>query len=287
MLNLIPADNLPQELLPFPWNEFPDTVVAANDLGTPTSKTICVMNNVAPELALTMVQRKGQGHIVQKNALGFATEVGFAAGLLADPNAFFIKPLHTIFYPVNTTVEDHGGVVLKNSDEKNKILQQFEAFAKPHPIKPQIMSNALTVLDEMVTNACYNAPFAKQKQVVSRTLRIDLKKEEYSNVFWGYSYEKLVVGVIDPFGALDMQALLQRLIKSHQQGMDSTMNKGLGGAGIGFRMIYDYASSLTVAVQPGKHTAVVACFPVNLSPKNAQLEKKNLHVYVGETPKAR
>jgi len=282
MINQLSKEATPPELAAFPWSAFPEGIVVAADTGTPTSKTICLVEGAAPEFALGMIQRKGQGHVLQKNALGLATELGFAAGFLADPMAFFKKPLQTIFHPVSTPMQAQGMAVLKNSGEKDAILQQFETFAKPWPIKQQLLTNALTVLDEMVTNACYNAPFAKQKQVVSRSLRVDLKAQEYANVFWGVSSEKIVVGCIDPFGALVIPDLLTRLIKSLQQGMDSTLNRGHGGAGIGFRMIVDYAASLLVAVQPGKYTAIVAAFPVGVAPKNALLDRKHLHFYLGK-----
>jgi hypothetical protein len=137
-------------------------------------------------------------------------------------------------------------------------------------------------MDEMATNSCFNAPFAKQKQVVSRSLRVDLKPNEQPTSYWGVSEEKLIVGAIDPFGALNIPELLARLVKSHQQGAESTLNMRTGGAGIGFRMIYDYAASLTLAVQVGRSTAVFASFPLNVTPKNAQLDRKNLHVYWGK-----
>ena len=89
---------------------------------------------------------------------------------------------------------------------------------------------------------------------------------------------KMMIIYQDPFGSLDPDKVIEGIQKSYKKGRSKAMNRGPGGAGIGFHMVYELSSSLHIAVHQNEKTVICATLPLGKSLKETENLGKNLHV---------
>lgn len=243
----------------------------------PLSCCIAVVQDANPMSVVNTALETGLGHVIQQNGDDFWKEVDTASRLILNPETLFADPVQSVFYRRDLGVREgtRKTLILDINDRKDKknLIREIGAFLSSIPLTETIHDSVIAIADELFTNAVFHGnrcvqnpdgPPPKDPHPIGRMIV-------------SCEGDRLVVGCQDYYGSLSKSRVLSRLLECYGKGVSATINRGKGGAGIGFKMIFDLCMSLYVGVSAGKSTLICCVLPLGQSFKNNEAMLKNLH----------
>ncbi len=282
-----PVSN-PKDLILASWR---DKVVLQNVAevkpGHSYQAAVGVGNNMEPSPLLDLVLNHQFKHIVQEGNICFEKELNTASLMLLTPNLFIEKPLAAILDPSQAAVKQEAdfqkwSIKFNRASEKNKALEDVTQCLSAIVKSSVLIADICGVLDELFTNAVFNAPFtnlnsATNQNINRNDLQTAMPDPHFGEAFLGLDSERIIVGVRDPFGSLNLNTLFGRIRKCYTDGVDKTMNMGKGGAGIGSYMVYSASASYYAAIDKGYATIICCSIPLKMSNRVRAELPKNIH----------
>ncbi len=155
---------------------------------------------------------------------------------------------------------------LRNSGEKGRIAEAGEQFAsRCDGLSSRLVQNFRLAVDELVTNALFNAPVdgtgAPRYRGLRRDASVALEGGESLEVGFFHDGARLAVSVKDPFGSLtaeQVRAYLARCFNSAEPMSDG----GSGGAGLGLFYVFDAMNHLVINIAKKRCTEVIGIMDV-------------------------
>lgn len=230
--------------------------------------------------------------LVQRSHPESHLEMKTAELMLQHPSKFMNFPVSAILNPEQVSTQQESSLQIftkefTKASHKTDLLTEIEAILQTVKVPKSKMQDILLSVDEMVTNAIYNAPYVNfelngpgVQRDKAHGERDDLKA---ARVFVGSNGQRLVVGYMDSYGTLNPLRLLERLRACYTNGPKGAMNWAEGGAGIGTYMIFQAALAYYVGVIEGQKT-VVACTYSLSRDRSKQEVPKNLHLATNVDP---
>ncbi len=178
---------------------------------------------------------------------------------------------------------------LHGSEERNNIVDHAVAFANGLDIHPRLVENIATALEELVTNALYNAPTDSDGNPrfthLPRTTPISLEPDEEIVVQVCCDGETFGISVTDPFGSLTPEQSLTHLVRSFhlpERQVDNTK----GGAGLGLFMTFDSLNHMVVNICEHTRTEVIGLIDVRGNYRDFVHRGKSFNIFLctGENP---
>jgi hypothetical protein len=176
-------------------------------------------------------------------------------------------------------------VSISDSQDKPKYIREVASYADSLGCNDRTVEMVETIVDELVTNAIYNAPrnddgspkYAK----LSRRERIVLEPHECGELQFACDGEYIAIALIDPFGALTQDTVVtylnRCLVKGPQQFSDNS-----GGAGIGLFRVFQSLSKFIVNIDPGNKTEVISLIDLRMSMRRFRQAAKSFHIFVAD-----
>lgn len=230
-------------------------------------------------------------HVCHEQNVNFEEELLTSALMLTNPNVFFEKPLTSIFSPDKVEQLDDSHFEIWSTSfhkisEKVDVISEIRRLIEERLGFQAIASDIGLIADELFTNAIFNAPYVDQKTYlnpgISRTdSSLAMPEPNRGRVFIGLEGKRLVVGVKDPFGTLNIEKLFKRIKNCHDNGVAENINTGPGGAGIGSYLVYRASTSYYAAVSEGEATILCCSIPLEMSGRKRQQLPKNIHCIHG------
>ncbi len=246
---------------------------------------IGVAKSARPEASTRDSYEKGLKYLVNSSRADFERELNVAAKMSKEGEDFFKYPVATVFSPNNVSENKESEYKFveygfNSADDKYKALILLEVELEKISSNEVLVTSARTIVDEMFTNAIYNAPEQalgkEQRRAFSGSERVETKS---GRIFMGKNDSFLLIGCEDQYGSLDTKGLMERIHKCYDSGVDSVVNLSKeGGVGIGTYMLFNTATSFYVGVKPGESTIVMCAIPRNLSNRKVQRMAKNFHL---------
>jgi hypothetical protein len=246
---------------------------------------IVLIDNAPTITVLTLCSQNDVKHVVQKSNLNSESEILFSALMSATPTDFFQFPLSCILRKgipspeMESQLTGYSYLVQKLAD-RTEITEGLENYVQSLTSSPALLTDILTVIDETLSNAVYNAPFALDSQISpSRDILdfpIDPGKQPF--IFIGADSERIVVGCRDAYGTLDVESLIKRIKICYENNLSDVINFGEGGAGIGSFLMFNSCASMYIGVDSGVSTTICCSFPLKLSATKRSEIPKNIHL---------
>jgi hypothetical protein len=140
-----------------------------------------------------------------------------------------------------------------------------------------------TIVDEVVTNAIYNAPRDENGKAkyakLSRRETVVLDDHEVGELQFACDGDYIAISQIDPFGSLTQDTVVTYLNRCLVKGPEQ-FSEASGGAGIGLFRVFQSLSKFVVNIDPGKKTEVIALIDLRLSMKRFRQAAKSFHIFV-------
>ena len=168
------------------------------------------------------------------------------------------------------------------SVDKPPMLDAVRAHFSSLHVQPRRVADLVTVADELVMNALYDAPTDaagnRRHQSQVRTDPVTLGPGERVTLSFGADERFLFCAVTDPFGSLRRDEVLERLLNGYSR--DGTaVRTAPGGAGVGLFMVFSACAKLVVNVAPGTRTEVIALTLREASKRRTRRVPKSLHFF--------
>lgn len=226
----------------------------------------------------------GFQHVVQSSRKDVLDEVRIAALMIESFSEYLEDPVSAILGKGTARVFKKP---FHDSSLKKEMLSEVERFLATVPNTQVVQENVLQIVDELYTNAIFDAPidpgsgFRYRDEPRMRTVR--LPKAEEATLFVGAQKDFIVVSVRDPFGSLSIEKLLVHIQAGYQRGIVNMMRRDGGGAGIGCHVVFELSSSIYIGVEPERSTVFSCKLPLGASYRQTGAMFKNLHFRRGTT----
>lgn len=176
-------------------------------------------------------------------------------------------------------------VKIKDSRLKQDYINEVADYASSLGCNTRTVELIETIVDELVTNAIYNAPrnedgspkYAK----LSRRETVVLEEHEEGELQFACDGEYIAVAQIDPFGSLTQETVVNYLNRCLVKGPEQ-FSEATGGAGIGLFRVFQSISKFIVNIDPGQKTEVISLIDLRLSMKRFRQAAKSFHIFIAD-----
>jgi hypothetical protein len=180
-------------------------------------------------------------------------------------------------------------VTIKESQRKQDYISEVSSYAESLGTSERTIELIETIVDELVTNAIFNAPRTPDGQPkyarLSRREQVVLDDSEVAELQFACDGDYIAIGQIDPFGALTQETVVTYLNRCLVKG-PKQFSEATGGAGIGLYRVFQSLSKFIVNIDPGRKTEVISLIDLRLSMKRFRQAAKSFHIFVADTPAA-
>lgn len=179
-------------------------------------------------------------------------------------------------------------LAIRDSREKPEYVRQVSSYAERLGCSDRAIEMVETVVDEVITNAIYNAPRDAQGRAkyakISRREPVVLEEHEVATLEFACDGAYIAVAQIDPFGSLTQDTIVSYLNRCLVKG-PGQLSDASGGAGIGLFRVFSSLSKFIVNIEPGRKTEVVSLIDLRLSMKKFKQLPKSFHIFVADETK--
>lgn len=173
---------------------------------------------------------------------------------------------------------------VRDSRDKAQYVREVSAVASRLGWSERLVELVETVVDELCTNAIFNAPRDSGGQPryahLNRREAVALQDNEQAELTYAFDDRYFAVALRDPFGALTRDTVVTYLDRCLRQTPDQ--QPGAGGAGMGLFRVYRALSKLIFNVRPGEVTEVIGLIDLRQSIKRFKMQPKSLHFFIEE-----
>jgi hypothetical protein len=174
-------------------------------------------------------------------------------------------------------------ITVKESDRKRDYVGQVVDYATSLGCGSRTVELTESIVDELVTNAIFNAPRnpdgSARYRGLHRSESVVLDESEEATLNFACDGDFIAISSSDPFGALDQDTVVAYLHRCFSKG-PRQISKESGGAGVGLYHMFSSVSKFVVNLDPGKRTEVVALIDLRLSMKQFRQAGKSFHFFV-------
>lgn len=171
---------------------------------------------------------------------------------------------------------------IKGSAQKPELLDIVSEYATQAGVNRQAIQRVISVADEMLTNAVYDAPVGADGMPRyaswSRNQPVALEPHEEGTLRLGANAERFVLSVEDPFGGLTPEVVLSYLDKCFRRGPDQ-VDKKQGGAGLGLYFMFNTLSHFIINIEPGKRTEVIGVMDITANFREFASRSKSFNLF--------
>lgn len=182
---------------------------------------------------------------------------------------------------VDATV--HQRWLLTRASDRAEVIRRAEQLAGSLECAPRLAAHYRDVVDEMLTNALYNAAVDAAGQArfahVDRREEVCLEPHEAVEVKLCSGGRRLGVVVADPFGSLWPGRVLSSLARCYGRG-DAQIEYKAGGAGLGLYQMLDSLSELVINIKPGVRTELLGFIEISASYRAFAAKFKSFNLFL-------
>ena len=162
-------------------------------------------------------------------------------------------------------------------NEKSVAIAAISDFAGAMGVRRKYREGIEQSIDELLMNALYDAPVDQGGKAlfaeVPTKSRLSLRLEQKALVQYACDGDTFAVSVRDPYGTLTKETVVKFLDKCLHA--SEQIDRKVGGAGLGFYIVANAASSVAINSYPGVATECVVTFDLNA----AKVQLKNFGYY--------
>lgn len=150
---------------------------------------------------------------------------------------------------------------LHSSRHRDELVKCIADYLEWLGARSTIQANVLDAVDELSTNAIYNAPIDAEGHRyyagLERRTDVSLAPHEYARARFGSDGRRFAISIVDFFGSMTWSRLGNRI---HECLRSASIERKAGGAGLGLYIMLRNAEQVIVNSCPGVSTEVIAVF---------------------------
>lgn len=175
-----------------------------------------------------------------------------------------------------------------DSTRKHTYIRTVTEYARLLGCGPRTIEMIETVVDELVTNAIYNAPRNRdgtpKYAQLSRREPVVLQEDEVGELQFACDGSYIAIAQRDPFGALTRDTVISYLTRCLHKGPNQ-LSDHAGGAGIGLFQVFQSLSKFIINIDPGNRTEVICLIDLRLNMRKFHQVPKSFHIFIADRPR--
>jgi hypothetical protein len=176
-------------------------------------------------------------------------------------------------------------VPIADSTRKQRYIRTVSDYATLLGCNARVIEMIETVVDELVTNAIYNAPRRQdgtpKYAQLSRREAVVLEQDEVGELQFACDGSYIAIAQRDPFGALTRDTVVSYLTRCLDKGPNQLSDTS-GGAGIGLFQVFQSLSKFIINIDPGHRTEVICLIDLRLNMRRFHEVPKSFHVFIAD-----
>lgn len=169
------------------------------------------------------------------------------------------------------------------TDELAPTLAGVEKYLQGISVHQRLVSQMISVADEFLTNALYNAPVSPDGQrlfhKLSRGTPVELPQGRTIHLSMMCDGEVLGLSAVDEYGSLEADTVVSYLAKCFARGVDQIDQKP-GGAGLGFYCVFEWLNHFIINIAAHQRTEMIGLMNVSGSYKTFLAANKSFNLFV-------
>lgn len=162
--------------------------------------------------------------------------------------------------PYMNATKMQAEVEVSDSEFKELYLNMITLNAVDNGFSQKTILSIANALDEMISNAIYNAPTDKEGNYLYKSLprneRVQLEDHQSAIITYGFDSEKLGVSIKDPFGSLGKNKVWE-ILRKCSKSTSYTDDSDSGGGGLGIYTILKNVHHLIINIHGGTSTEFI------------------------------
>jgi anti-sigma regulatory factor (Ser/Thr protein kinase) len=291
--SVVPATSVASRVEEAPPEEW-DVVIASYDalseqervallqrfaLHARSGRLILVTGGLGGDAMSSLVGERGISHFLARHGEVDSEELLVTLQKILRADVFGLEK----YFPWGAAEERHA---VRSSADRGRVVEEAQRLAEAVNVPGRLAAQFCTAVDELVTNALYNAPVDAEGRRrfahLPRTTPIQLDNDEQITVMFASDGRHMGVAVQDPFGSLEAETLLAYLSRCLRKGEDQVDDKP-GGAGLGLFYVYQSMTNFVVNVARGQRTESIGLLDIRGSFKDFALRPKSLNAFFVST----
>lgn len=176
-------------------------------------------------------------------------------------------------------------VSIADSTRKQRYIRTVSDYATLLGCNARVIEMIETIVDELVTNAIYNAPRRQdgtpKYAQLSRREAVVLEQDEVGELQFACDGSYIAIAQRDPFGALTRDTVVSYLTRCLDKGPNQ-LSGASGGAGIGLFQVFQSLSKFIINIDPGHRTEVICLIDLRLNMRRFHEMPKSFHVFIAD-----
>ena len=189
-----------------------------------------------------------------------------ALGKLLNKDIFGVEKYLTWGVEVQKRMVTHSG-------QREALREELFEYFKKIGVRTSVLDRVNTATEEMLMNAIYDAPVDSKGNALfnhlTRKEEVVLDTHQQSQLRYGSDGMLLAVSVVDPFGALPRDVIIDYLLSCYN-GVAGSLNTQKGGAGRGLHQIIENSDLTIFNVKKGVRTEVICLFNLDGQKRESQ-----------------
>lgn len=248
--------------------------------GMDLSDKVSVGDHVQTTAFLKAFVENKLSHIVQTSNDDILYELFIASIILKKPKLFLNNPLTILNSQESSSAAMRVWQENFNCTEhKERILESIHKFIGRHKSMNRLADNILIVIDELFSNALFNAPVDDDGYRIFKNMhrheKVRYPGNKNAKIFAVHTIDDLFIGAVDPWGSMDRDGICQSIYHAYNE---RTITENSKGAGFGLRMMLDRSRSLYILSEKGKRSLVCCHMRLNISLKKVENVPKQVHI---------
>ena len=252
------------------------------ELGAETnlSRKVSIGDHIQTSAFLKAFVENKLSNIVQTSNDDLPYELFIASIIMKKPRLFLNNPL-TILNSQDSSASAMR-VWQENfncTEHKERVLESIHKFIGRNKSMNRLSDNILIVIDELFSNALFNAPVDDNGYRIFKNLQRNEKVRYPGNknakIFAVHTANDLFIGAVDPWGSVDRDSICESLFHAYNE---RTVTEDSKGAGFGLRMMLDRSRSLYFLSEMGQRSLICCHMRLNISLRKVENVPKQFHI---------
>jgi CheY-like chemotaxis protein len=181
------------------------------------------------------------------------------------------------------TNADERTFMLTSSTQKAQAIETVKASALAAGCNPRVATNLGAVVDELATNAFFNAPVdasgAHIYAHVDRRTPVVLPPERAVILRVAWDGRRFGIAAQDQFGSLGRSTVMGYMKKCFQAD-EAPINDSDGGAGIGLNLTFNLVNHFVLNLEPGRRSEALGLVSISSSYRQTIAEGRSFNLFV-------
>ena len=172
-------------------------------------------------------------------------------------------------------------IELHRSEQKDAVVERAETFAIEAGCHPRVAQQIATAVDELVTNALYNAPVDPKGAALYAHLprSIPVRLDRHITLQLASDDRRIAISALDPYGSLLPSVVIEYLSRCFAE-RTPLMSEQRGGAGLGLYYLFNLLHSFIINLEPGHATESIGLLDISKSYRAYASRGRSFNLFV-------